>query len=397
MLRNNTILNHVNNSIMGSNVKMLKNIRWNEFIHIVESRSENIICIGAGKNLKKMEKKTVPENFFDKVIDILDNNKNKQNTLIEFGDKTYKIESVDKLNQNYLTGKCILITMSDGYHEVIDELETMGLYDNVDVYLLTVMNMLEVEDIAMTKNIPDDIRLSDTMLIPKKIHYCWFGQNPIPDKNKKWMESWLKFCPDYEIIEWNEDNYDITKNQYMYQAYQAGKWGFVPDYARLDIIYNYGGIYLDTDVELIDNIDDLLYQKAFAGFESDKYVNFGLGFGAQKGNSIIKALMDNYNERNFIKEDGTLDLIASPVIQTEALKGMGLRIDGEYQVLDDITIYPEKMLCGKSLSTKRIKLKTYTKSIHHYDGSWLDAAVRNKAKEREKNLNDVLKRNYEEE
>lgn len=156
-------------------------------------------------------------------------------------------------------------------------------------------------------------------------------------------------------------------------------------------------IYLDTDVELIDNIDDLLYQKAFAGFESDKYVNFGLGFGAQKGNFIIKALMDNYNERNFIKEDGTLDLIASPVIQTEALKVMGLRIDGEYQVLDDITIYPEKMLCGKSLSTKRIKLKTYTKSIHHYDGSWLDAAVRNKAKEREKNLNDVLKRNYEEE
>lgn len=376
---------------------MIKNTRWNEFINIIESRRENIICIGAGKNLKKMEKKTVPENFFDKVIDILDNNKNKQNTSIEFGNKTYTIESVNKLNQNYLAGKCILITMADGYHEVIDELERMGLYNDVDVYLFAVMNMLELEDIAMTKDIPPNIRLSDTMLIPKKIHYCWFGHNPIPDKNKKWMESWSKFCPDYEIIEWNESNYDITKNQYMYQAYQAGKWGFVPDYARLDIIYNYGGIYLDTDVELIDNIDDLLYQKAFAGFESDKYVNFGLGFGAQKGNFIIKALMDNYNERNFIKEDGTLDLIASPVIQTEALKVMGLRIDGEYQVLDDITIYPEKMLCGKSLSTKRIKLKTYTKSIHHYDGIWLDAAVRNKAKEREKNLNDVLKRNYEEE
>ena len=94
-------------------------------------------------------------------------------------------------------------------------------------------------------------------MIPKKIHYCWFGGNPMPEKDKKCIESWKRYCPDYEIIRWDESNYDVSKNRYMKEAYEEKKWGFVPDYARLDIIYNEGGIYLDTDVELVKNLDDL--------------------------------------------------------------------------------------------------------------------------------------------
>ena len=105
-------------------------------------------------------------------------------------------------------------------------------------------------------------------MIPKIIHYCWFGGAELPEKDRKCIESWKKFCPDYQIIEWNENNYDVTKNTYMYQAYQAKKWGFVPDYARLDIIYQHGGIYLDTDVELVKNLDSLLENDAFMGFVS---------------------------------------------------------------------------------------------------------------------------------
>ena len=133
----------------------------------------------------------------------------------------------------------------------------------------------------------------------KKIHYCWFGGTEIPDKYKSWMESWERFCPDYEIIQWNEDNYDVSKNKYMFQAYSEKKWAFVPDYARLDIIYNHGGIYLDTDVEIIKNFDDLLYTKGFAGFESNDYVAFGLGFGAMKNLPIIKELRDMYDDIEF--------------------------------------------------------------------------------------------------
>ena len=128
-------------------------------------------------------------------------------------------------------------------------------------------------------------------MIPKIIHYCWFGGNEIPENDKKCIESWKKYCPDYKIIRWDESNYDYKKNSYMREAYEAKKWGFVPDYARLDIIYNYGGIYLDTDVELLKSLDEILDCEGFFGFESENLVNLGLGFGAVKGNEIIRDMM----------------------------------------------------------------------------------------------------------
>ena len=124
-------------------------------------------------------------------------------------------------------------------------------------------------------------------MIPKVIHYCWFGHNPLPERYKEWIKSWKRYCPDYEIVEWNESNYDVTKHPYMRAAYDAKKWGFVSDYARLDIIYENGGIYLDTDVELVKNLDELLYQEGFAGVDSSGRLSTGLGFGARKGLRLI--------------------------------------------------------------------------------------------------------------
>lgn len=137
-------------------------------------------------------------------------------------------------------------------------------------------------------------------MIPKIIHYCWVGNCQKPKSVLYCIESWRKFCPDYRIIEWNESNYDFSKNKYMWQAYEAKKWGFVPDYARLDIVYQYGGIYLDTDVELVKNIDELLSHKAFMGFEDtgdgEFFVNCGHGFGAEPGNEITKTVTINSNK-----------------------------------------------------------------------------------------------------
>lgn len=368
---------------------MLNVISWDKFVNVAIN-GKGVICFGAGKELRKLCEKKEPQTFFDNIVDIIDNDKKKQGTIINLKNKSYRIKSVNELCKDNLEGKCILITMVYEYFDVIEQLKIMGLYENTDIYLFHVMCELELENNAMNKELPPNIRLSDKMLIPKKIHYCWFGGNPIPDKYKKWMESWNKYCPDYDIIEWNESNYDYTKNKYMYQAYKMKKWGFVPDYARFDIIYQYGGIYLDTDVELVSNLDDMLYQNAFAGFESNNYVAFGLGFGAQKGNRIIKELMNDYDNREFIKSDGMLDMTASPVIQTEILKKKGLICNGEYQTLDDITIFPEKMLCGKSPSTRRVRLKPYTKSIHHYDGSWLEDDIKKKIMDVESGLKDII-------
>ena len=215
--------------------------------------------------------------------------------------------------------------------------------------------------------------------IPKVIHYCWFGRAPLPSRYKEWMKSWKKFCPDYEVVEWNEDNYDVYSNSYMAEAYEARKWGFVPDYARLDIIYRYGGIYLDTDVELVRNLDPLLHQKAFMGFEGD-YVALGLGFGAIAKHHALKGMRDDYDGKHFRTEDGTLNLVASPVHQTKWLKRKGLIADNTFQTVEDINIYPKSYFSPMNICTKRIVETRHTFSIHHFDGSWLNDEEKEKAK-----------------
>ena len=208
-------------------------------------------------------------------------------------------------------------------------------------------------------------------MIPKKIHYCWIGGNPLPKSAQKCIDSWKKYCPDYEIVEWNEKNYDFTKNQYMKDALEVKKWGFVPDYARLDIIYQHGGIYLDTDVEIVKSFDDLLSDKGFAGFESKEYVALGLGFGAEAGNPVIKSLMDSYESLSFRNPDGTLNLIASPELNTVELCNLGLQRTGEMQnLMNCFKIYPAEYFCPKSINDGIIRKTANTYSIHHFDATW---------------------------
>ena len=210
--------------------------------------------------------------------------------------------------------------------------------------------------------------------IPKIIHYCWIGGKPIPEHNRKIMESWKKFCPDYEIKEWNESNYDFTKNRYMREAFENKQWAFAPDYARLDIIYEHGGIYLDVDVELVKPLDDLLNLKGFAGFESEKFCNFGQGFGAKPKLPIIKKLRDCYENINFLNEDGSLNKIASPQYQTNYLLQKGLIQNNTKQEIDGLTIFPKEYFCPKSyLGEINVTKNSY--SIHHFDASWVDTGI----------------------
>lgn len=356
----------------------------------LQERIENcdsILCIGAGKRLNRFQDIFKNTAAFNKVIGVADNNQSKQGQEIKLFDKIYIIKGLDEVVTKISPNSIIVITCA-AYDDILTQLSAYGSLEDVDWVCFSHTLGIMQEDEALSKEMPSDMVKSHVQLIPKKLHYFWFGGNPLPDRYKIWMDSWQKFCPDYEIIQWNESNYDVSKNEYMRQAYENKKWGFVPDYARLDVIYNNGGIYLDTDVELVKNLDDLLYQKGFAGFETWNNVNFGQGFGAVKGLKILKDMMSDYDNQHFVNEDGSLNLVASPFYQTKVLEANGLIRNGEYQVIKDMTIYPEKLLCGKSMATMRVKTKSYTHAIHHFDGSWADT----KDREHNQRLSEIMGR-----
>jgi len=208
-------------------------------------------------------------------------------------------------------------------------------------------------------------------MIPKRIHYCWFGANPLPDIAKKCIVSWKKYCPDYEIILWNEENFDINAVPFTAQVAKSRKWGFIVDYIRAYVVYYYGGIYLDTDVELLRSLtDDLLQNCCFGGFEDKEYIAPGLIFAGEKGCHIAKELMGFYTSYNFIKDNGELNLTASPKIFTTMLLKYGLRQSNTYQELGIFTSYPTEYFCPMSYKTGIVNITENTYSIHHYEGSW---------------------------
>lgn len=209
-------------------------------------------------------------------------------------------------------------------------------------------------------------------MIPKIIHYCWFGNNEKPKLALKCIKSWRRYCPDYQIIEWNEENFDIQSCPlYVRQAYSEKKWAFVTDYVRLKVVYKYGGVYLDTDVELIKSLDQLLENQAFFGFENVNHIATGLGFGSIAREEILKELLEDYEEIPFVFSDGSFDLTPCPKRNTEIFLKHGLIQNDSRQILDDkILILPSSVLCPIDYNTGIKKITRDTVSIHHFSASW---------------------------
>jgi hypothetical protein len=208
------------------------------------------------------------------------------------------------------------------------------------------------------------------MSIPKVIHYCWFGNNSTPKSAQKCIESWKKYCPGFEIICWNEDNFDFKKNQYAREAYEAGKWAFVSDYARLEIVYNHGGIYMDTDVELIKSIEPLTNYEGYMGFEKNGMVATGLGFGAEKGNEIVGKMLSDYDNITFLQPDGSYDLTPCPVRNSNSLKELGMNLEDKDQIFNGVRFLPDEYLSPMDYYTGKKNITEKTYSIHHYAASW---------------------------
>ena len=212
-------------------------------------------------------------------------------------------------------------------------------------------------------------------MIPKIIHYCWFGGNPLPPLAVKCIKSWKKYCPEYEIIQWNESNYDISLAPlYVQQAYSARKWAFVTDYVRLQVVFENGGIYLDTDVEIKKCLDPFLENPAFFGLEEEQsgvFVATGLGFGAQKNCDVLDRMMADYRDIPFIHEDGSFDQTTCPVRNTTALLPLGLVRENRNQTLEgNIAIFSSEYFCPKSYLDGKIYQTKNTYTVHHFSGSW---------------------------
>lgn len=208
-------------------------------------------------------------------------------------------------------------------------------------------------------------------MIPKKIHYCWFGRGKKPKLAEKCISSWRKYCPDYEIIEWNEDNFNLNYNGYTRYCYDNKKWAFLSDFVRLVVVAEHGGIYFDTDVELLKKPDGLLQYEAFYGFENDKNIATGLGFGAEADHPTILSMKARYEEIN-PNDDGSYPLIVCPALNTEALMPFGLRLDGTHQNIGGVAILPVDWLNPYDDPTGRLNKTRNTISVHWYSKSWMD-------------------------
>ena len=211
-------------------------------------------------------------------------------------------------------------------------------------------------------------------MIPHIIHYCWFGNSPLPNTALKCISSWEKYLPNYIIQQWNESNFDVNMTQYTAEAYKHKKYAFVSDYARFWILYHYGGLYFDTDVQIVNSLDSIIEHGAFMGREAGTKgkVAPGLGLGVQPYHKLYWELLNEYSLLHFVNSDGTLNQKTIVDYTTDVLIRRGLLLEDILQEIEDITIYPSEYMCPMDSTNGIIRMTPNTVTIHHYDCSWLD-------------------------
>ena len=254
------------------------------------------------------------------------------------------------------------------YTSAIKQLNTYGHLAEMICFF---MPMMCIQNFAAADMAGGFIKDFQEPVIPKVIHYMWLGKKEIPATLQKCIDTWKRYCPDYEIVQWNEDNYDVNKVIYMQEAYSRGAYGFVPDYARLDILFQHGGFYLDTDVELLRSLDEMRYQSAFCGVEKWQVLNFGGCSGAVKGNAIIGEFLKNRQYINYLNQDGSENRTTCGFYDTVLAMQHGYKINGTVQKIGDLNIYTSDYFHPYDYMSGRINITDNTFSIHHFNGGWL--------------------------
>lgn len=336
-----------------------------------ESADKKIVLFGAGAIGAVIAPEILNDlGLLSRVEFIIDNDPDKFGKILEFHGRTIEIKSPPFLEK---CGKDTIIILNvSRFSDVIDQLEKMFCTQYMTCYI---MPALLINNYCSDKSGGEPV-LTESPMIPKKLHYMWLGKKQIPDNLKRCIESWRRYCPDYEVICWNEDNYDICKHLYMKQAFEHKAYGFVPDYARLDILYNEGGFYLDTDVEIKRNIDNLRYQYAFCGVEKWQLINFGGLSGAVKGNKMIRKFIDARKDIMFIDNKGNQNRHTCGYYDTILAIHEGYKISGRTQTINNMNIYaydyfhPYDYISGISNETQN------TYSVHWFNGGWLDEKMK---------------------
>jgi mannosyltransferase OCH1-like enzyme len=245
-----------------------------------------------------------------------------------------------------------------------------------------------------------EIPLKSDEKIPRLIHYCWFGAKPLPSLVRKCLKSWKRYLSDYKIILWDETTFDISAHPYIREAYDAKKWAFITDYIRLYVLYHFGGIYMDTDVEVIKPLTRFLTDPAFTCFQPPNHIypdqiviQTGM-IGAEKGNLWIKKMLDYYENKKFLDKNGIPGLTANPFPLTDiTMKEFGLKLDQSFQTLmNSVVIYPQEYFCPINWKDRKIKKTKNTYAIHHFLGSWISDEASSKYVKLRKQVGLLLKK-----
>ena len=352
----------------------LKKTSYADLAKNIRKNNSRVIIYGAGM-IGQIVVPYIIESYrlHDYVDCYVDMDKRKTGMKIAIGYSEYEIKTPDVLH-DVKDNPVILLTNSK-FYPVISFLETIDALRDSDCYIIPMMQKLE-----------------QRTSIPKIIHYCWFGGKEIPDFLKKCMESWYKLCPDYEIRRWDENNFDVSKYPFTKQAAENKKYGFITDVARLDILYEYGGIYMDTDVKLLKSFDDLLFNKGFVGVERWGNINSGGGIGAVPHHPMIREMLDYRLKYPFIFEDGTQNIETNGLYETTPFVRHGMRIDNTLQIINGMTVYPASVFHPYDYMSCEEKIEDNTVAVHYFYGGWMEEEDRKNRASTQDKYEEILKR-----
>lgn len=334
-------------------------------------KDKGVILIGVSSMLKRAAEKKDEwlETVWLHVKYIIDNDIAKQGKEFEAFGKPITVQPFEAIigekNAVFLFTTGIENTM-----QILHQLEQMSLDDSNECYNMSLLLENGV-DLDWLKNREIQWPKTKDYHNEKIIHCCWFSGEDKPGKYQECLESWSKYCPEYDIIEWNAHNYDFTKNPYLKEAYENRAWAFASDYVRLDVVHQYGGIYLDMDVELVRNLDELLKYKAFFCYDWGKHIDLGSAFGAVKGDEMIGMLLKVYDEIHFTQADGSQDRTPQPTRLKPYFEQMGITMDGCSSVWEDRAFLSGKyfsVVAGLDKDELRLRQETY--GLHWHNAGW---------------------------
>lgn len=332
-------------------------------------KKQHVVLYGAGASAKLLLQ-SYYDIFPEKSLEFMvDGNDQLDGTYCLVSDKIrVKVISLRHFCEMWGKKVCQFTLLMIPYYSLffIRQLDQIRELDGVETYVYSFIAEKEpVQNFSM--------RETTVSKIPKLIHYFWIGDSKIPEEDKKNIETWKRFCSDYEIIEWNESNYDFSRCRYAWEALKHKQYMYATDAPRKDVLYQYGGIYLDTDVELLQPLDDLLYHEAFIGIDDGGQINSGSGLGAAKNHEMIRAMLELYKDMPFVKEDGSLNLYYNTFYETKLLIENGFRIKNQYQRIGTMDCLPREVLMPEGViglrdnytekTIARHKINPYDRSV----------------------------------